>query len=119
MTALSSAKLAAAALVAALGVGIVIVVYATAQEENPQVAALNRCERAIAMVEQHLKDIQIDTSATGNTAAGAATATDADTDKTPGMNMMQRDRALAACVLDCDYIYEALDRIISDGDTGE
>jgi len=34
------------------------------------------------------------------------------------MTMFQRDRALAACVLDCDFIYEALDGVSSDGDTG-
>ena len=75
------------------------------------------------MVEEKLKDIHLDPAANaGDTnvtnGAAPAPAEGGGGGGGGGMTMFQRDRALAACVLDCDFIYEALDRVSSDGDAG-
>ena len=67
------------------------------------------------MVEEHLKGLRMNPDNTTDWTDAGATSTPAGT---PSMNISQRDRALADCVLDCDYIYEALDRISSDGQAG-
>ena len=86
------------------------------EEMSPQASTLTRCERAILMVEKHLQDIHLGTTAV---AASDTSATDPSHGPTPDSAVkLQRDRVLAKCVLDCDYIYEALDRVSADGDAG-